>query len=51
VTQVTELAEKAQVLVRLDDQLVWDASYGHDSSAQPHFEKLLYILDADMEDP
>ena len=54
VTQVTDLAEKAQVkgaLVHLDDWLAWDASYGHDSSAQPHFKMLLYTLDADMEDP
>jgi hypothetical protein len=31
VTWVTELAEKAQVLVCLDDWLAWDVLYGHDS--------------------
>jgi hypothetical protein len=44
----TDLADGVKDV--LADSLAWDALYGHDWSAQLHFERLLYILDVDKED-
>ena len=48
----TDLADGVKdVSVHLADLLAWDASYGHDWSAQLHFKNFPYILNVDKEYP